>query len=179
MTSDAVIRHYLEDAIAAEKTSETQLGQFAREGDDEEVRAAFAAHVQETQRQHERLTARLEALGGGSTSAKTFLAQLFSLAPKPIHVGHDPEERIAQNLVLAYTLESGECAMYEALAAAAEAAGDDRTEQLAREIQAQERQAADRMWRLINSRAKIAFNLLTIGETDPSVNTKVQDNPLI
>jgi ferritin-like metal-binding protein YciE len=69
--------------------------------------------------------------------------------------------------------------MYEALAAAAEAAGDNATEALAREIQAEEKQTANKIWRFIASRAKIAFNLLTVAETDPSVNTKTQDNRLL
>ncbi len=69
--------------------------------------------------------------------------------------------------------------MYEAIAAVAEAAGDDATEALAREIQAEEKQTAEKLWRLITSRAKIAFNLLTVAETDPSVNTRAQENRLI
>jgi len=124
-TSSEVIRRYLEDAIAAEKSFETQLQGFAREGDDEEVNAMFAIHAAETRRQYERLTARLEALGGSPSTAKSFLAHLFGLTPKTAQVGHAPQERTTQNLIMAFTVENSECAMYEALAAAAEAAGDD------------------------------------------------------
>jgi ferritin-like metal-binding protein YciE len=178
-TSDEIIRRYLEDAIAAEKSFETQLQGFAHVGDDEEVEAAFAIHAAETRRQYERLTVRLEELGGSPSTAKSFLAHVFGLAPKPAQVGHTPEERTTQNLMMAFTVESSECAMYEALAAAAEAAGDTATETLAREIQAEERQTAEKIWRFIGTRAKIAFNLLTATETDPSVNTRVADNRLI
>ena len=94
-------------------------------------------------------------------------------------MGHAPEERTTQNLIMAFTVENSECAMYEALAAAAEAAGDDATEALAREIQAEEKQTADKVWHFIASRSKNAFNLLTATETDPSVNTKAADNRLI
>ena len=80
---------------------------------------------------------------------------------------------------MVFTVENSECAMYEALAAAAEAAGDNATETLARDIQAEEKQTADKIWRFIHSRAKIAFNLLTASETDPSVNTRMADNRLI
>jgi ferritin-like metal-binding protein YciE len=80
---------------------------------------------------------------------------------------------------MAFTVENSEYAMYEALAAAAEAAGDTTTETLAREIQAEEKQTAEKIWRFIPSRAKIAFNLLTAAETDPAVNTKAADNRLI
>lgn len=178
-TSNDVMRRYLEDAIAAEKGFETQLQGFAREGDDDEVKALFATHAEETRRQYGRLTARLHELGGSPSTAKSFLAHVFGLAPKPAQVGHQPQERTTQKLITAFAVENSECAMYEALSAAAEAAGDDATEALAREIQAEEKQTADKVWRFIASRAKIAFNLLTVAETDPSVNTKVQDNRLI
>jgi ferritin-like metal-binding protein YciE len=178
-TSNDVIRRYLEDAIAAEKSFETQLQGFAREGDDEEVEAAFAIHAAETRRQYERLITRLEELGGSPSTTKSFLAHVFGLAPKSAQVGHAPEERTTQNLIMAFTVENSECAMYEALAAAAEAAGDEATEKLAREIQADEKQTADKVWRFIASRSKNAFNLLTSTETDPSVNTRAADNRLI
>lgn len=178
-TSNDVIRRYLEDAIAAEKSFETQLQSFAREGDDEEVKTVFAVHSAETRRQYERLTIRLQELGGSPSTAKSFLAHIFSLTPKTAQVGHEAEERTTQNLIMAFTAENSECAMYEALAAAAEAAGDDITEALVREIQQEERLTADRIWHFITSRAKIAFNLLTAAETDPSVSTRAQVNRLI
>jgi ferritin-like metal-binding protein YciE len=178
-TSNHVVRRYLEDAIAAEKSFETQLQGFAQEGDDEEVEAVFAIHAAETRRQYDRLTARLEELGGSPSTAKSFLAHVFGVAPKSAQVGHASEERTTQNLIMAFTVENSECAMYEALAAAAEAAGDPATETLAREIQAEERQTAEKIWHFIASRAKIAFNLLTATETDPSVNTRAAGNRLI
>ncbi len=178
-TSNEVIRRYLEDAVAAEKSFETQLQSFASEGDDEEVKTVFAVHSAETRRQYERLTVRLEELGGSPSTAKSFLAHVFGMTPKTAQVGHEPEERTTQNLIMAFATENSECAMYEALAAAAQAAGDDVTEALAREIQQEERSTADRIWHFITSRAKIAFNLLTAAETDPSVSTRAQVNRLI
>src|SRR3954452_14513362 len=127
-TGNDVIRRYLEDAIAAERSFETQLEGFAREGDDEEVKAVFAVHSTETRRQYERLTARLEELGGSPSTTKGFLAHIFGLTPKTAQVGHEPEERTTQNLIIAVTVENSECAMYGALAAAVEPAGDDATE---------------------------------------------------
>lgn len=55
-----LIRRYLEDAIAAERSFETQLRNFASDGDDDEVKETFAAHAEETRIQHELLAARLE-----------------------------------------------------------------------------------------------------------------------
>ncbi len=178
-SADEVIRRYLQDAIAAEGSFETQLWSFSREGDDSEVQGTFATHAQETQVQHRRLTTRLEELGGSPSTAKDLLAHLFGLSPKALQLTHAPDERLAQNLVIAYAVAASECAMYEALACVAGAAGDLVTEKLARQIQEEERRTAEKVWSFIPSRAKIAFNVLTAGEMDPSVDTKMADDRIL
>ncbi len=174
-----VIQRYLQDAVAAESSFETQLWAFSREGDDAEVQDAFAAHARETEVQGKRLTERLKELGGSPSTAKGLLAHLFGVSPKAAQLTHTVEERLAQNLVIAYAVEASECAMYEALAGVARAAGDASTERLAREIQEEERRTAEKLWSFIPSRSKIAFNLLTAGEMDPSVDTKMADDRVI
>jgi ferritin-like metal-binding protein YciE len=178
-TPTEVLRRYLEDAIAAEKSFETQLRGFATEGQDEEVQLAFANHAEETKLQYHRLTRRLEELGGTPSGAKSLLAHVFGLTPRAVQVTHAPDERVTQNLIAAFAVENSECAMYEALASVAGAAGDSATEKLAREIQAEERRTADKLWRFLPSRAKIAFNVVTAGETDPSISTRAADNRLV
>jgi ferritin-like metal-binding protein YciE len=179
-SSGSLVKRYIEDAITAEKSFETRLRGFAEEGDDAEVQAAFLTHAEETRVQHERLSARLQTLGSGTSSAvKTFLDQLFSFTPKATQIGRSREERVVQNLIVAFAMEKSECAMYEALATVAAAAGDAATEELARDIQAQESETADKLWRFIPSRAKIAFNLLTAGEIDPAIETKAPDDRII
>src|ERR1700751_1028678 len=142
-TSTDVIKRYLQDAIAAERSFETQLQGFAKEGDDEVAKAAFHQHAIETRQQYERLTVRLEALGGSTSAAKSFLAHVFGLSPKTAQIGHEKEERTTQNLMMAYAVENSEMAMYEALTTVAEAAGDVETAALAREIQAEEKRTAE------------------------------------
>jgi ferritin-like metal-binding protein YciE len=83
-TATDVIKRYLVDAIAAEKSFETQLDTFSKEGDNEQAKSLFAQHAQETKSQYERLTSRLEALGGSTSTAKNILAHLFSNAPKAL-----------------------------------------------------------------------------------------------
>lgn len=178
-SSSDVMRRYLEDAIAAESSFESQLRAFSAEGDDEEVRGAFAEHADETRRQYYRLSARLEQLGGNPSNTKSMLAHLFSLTPRLAQASHRQEERTAQNLIMAFSVETGECAMYEALATVAEVAGDSVTQSLARDIQAQERRTAERIWRFIPSRAKIAFNVLTAGEIDPALATRAVVNRVL
>ncbi len=172
-TSTDVIKRYLEDAIAAEKSFETQLQGFANEGDNAAAKAAFHQHALETRNQYERLTARLEALGGSTSAAKSFLAHVFGLAPKAASVGHEKEERTTQNLMMAFAVENSELAMYQALISVAEAAGDTETAALARSIQAQEKQTADKVWALLSPAAVDAYRRLTSGTAGSTSRTAV------
>jgi ferritin-like metal-binding protein YciE len=174
-----IIQRYLQDALAAERSFETQLETFSREGDDEEVQQAFSTHARETSLQARRLEARLQELGGSVSTAKSLLAHLFGMSPKAAQLTHTAEERLAQNLVIAYAIEASECAMYEALAQVAREAGDSATERLGREIQEEEVRTAQKLWSFIPSRSKIAFNLLTAGEMDPAIETKMADDRLL
>jgi ferritin-like metal-binding protein YciE len=171
--SEDTVRRYLEDAAAAESAFETQLRAFATEGDDEEVKTAFRTHAAETRTQLKLLSARLEELGGETSSIKEAAARVLSLAPPTVQIAHASEERTTMNLIAAYTVEAGECALYEALIEVARAAGDETTVTLARSIQAEAHRTADKLWSFIPSRSIIAFNVLTIGEVDPSIDTKV------
>jgi ferritin-like metal-binding protein YciE len=155
-----VIQRYLDDAIAAEKAFEAQLRAFAEEGSSEQVRHLFLQHAEETRRQYERLTMRLQELGGEPSTAKSLLAQLFAFTPKIAHLGHDIVDRVTQNLMVAYAVECFEVAMYEALVAVAEAAGDQDTALLARDIQEEERETAANVWHLIAPWAHTSFNKL-------------------
>jgi ferritin-like metal-binding protein YciE len=160
-TGTDLIKRYLEDAIAAEKSFETQLNGFANDGDDNEAKAVFSKHAGETRSQSERLTARLEALGGSTSTIKSFLAHVFGLSPKTAQLGHEEQERTTQNLIIAFAVENAECAMYEALATTALAAGDEITARLATEIQGEEKKTADEIWQLISPSARYAFAHLT------------------
>lgn len=80
---------------------------------------------------------------------KSFLANMFGLAPKTAQIGSDESERVTQNLIMAFSVENSEVAMYEALALAAATGGDAETEQLARTIQKQEQETADKIWALL------------------------------
>jgi ferritin-like metal-binding protein YciE len=160
-TAVDIVKRYLQDAIAAEKSFETQLEGFSKEGDDSEAKAAFAQHARETRSQYERLTARLEALGGSTSGLKSFMAHVFGMSPKAAQVGHEAEERTTQNLIMAFSVENAECAMYEALITAATAAGDELTATLAREIQAEEKRTADKVWSMIAPAARYAFARVT------------------
>ncbi len=86
------------------------------------------------------------------------LASMIGMLPKAAQIGHEKEERTVQNLMMAYTVECSEMAMYEALATAARQAGDAETEQLARSIQAEEKATAEKIWAHLPVASRIAFN---------------------
>ena len=158
-----IIQRYLQDAIAAEKSFETQLRGFAKEGDDDLVKSMFAQHADETRDQYEALESRLKALGGDTSTMKSVMAHMFNMAPKAATVGHEKEERTTQNLMMAFAVENSEIGMYECLAATASAAGDRETESLARRIQNQERETAEKIWRELPRVAVTAFERISSG----------------
>jgi ferritin-like metal-binding protein YciE len=163
-TSRESIESYLEDAIAAEKTFETQLRDFAKEGNSERIHAMFQQHADETRRQYERLTMRLKELGGDTSAAKSFIAHLVGLSPKLAQLGHDVMDRLTQNLIMAYAVENCEVAMYEALIAVSESVGDVPTAELARSIQAEEQATAEKVWKHIPAVALSAFDKMAGAE---------------
>jgi ferritin-like metal-binding protein YciE len=159
-TAQEVLARYLEDAIAAEKSFETQLTGFSEEAEDSTVKALFRQHAEETKQQYTVLTQRLEELGGSTSVVKSFLAHIFNFAPKIAQIGHDKYERQTQDLMMAYAVENAEVAMYESLVQVAQLAGDTRTEELARQIQQQEEQTAEKVWAQVAPAARRAMQAL-------------------
>ena len=152
-----VLRVYLEDAIAAEKSFETQLHGFSDQAKDSAVKQLFQQHAEETKEQYVQLSARLKQLGGSASTLKSMLAHIFNFAPKIAQMGHDEYERQTQNLMMAFSVENAEVAMYESLAEVCRIAGDAETEALALKIQKQERDTADNVWKQIAPAAKRAM----------------------
>lgn len=149
-----ILRRYLEDIIAAERSFETQLTFFSKEGDDSLARRAFAEHARETAAQYDQLSARLQALGGTPSTAKGFLAQVFAVTPMTAQAGHDATEHVTQNLMMAYAVENAEVAIYEVFSVVAGDAADRETEQLAQEIQKQEKATAEKLWPMLGQAAR-------------------------
>jgi ferritin-like metal-binding protein YciE len=158
-TQDAieVIKDYLQDAIAAERRFETQLRAFAMDAmDRSDVRELFERHADETREQHVALTDRLRELDGAPSGVESLLAHMFTVTPTVALTHHEQEEKITQNLMIAFAVENSEVAMYESLATVASAAGDGATENLARKIQNQERLTAEKVWKQIAPAARRA-----------------------
>jgi ferritin-like metal-binding protein YciE len=148
-----VIKRYLAEAFAAEKSFESQLQRFAKDARDESARRVFNDRALETKRQYERLGDRLHSLGGSPSIGKVFFGHIFGPAPKTDQTGHERDERATRNLVTTYAVVNSEIALYEALATMAEAAGDPDTVELARAIQSEKQAAAQKTWKLLPAAA--------------------------
>jgi len=157
-----ILKTYLEDIIAAEKTFEAQLTGFSKEDDDPAAQQVFAQHARDTHTQFERLTARLQSLGGSPSTAKSALAHVFALAPAAAQTGHHAIERTTENLIMAYSVENAEVAMYEVFVTVAADAGDRETEQLALEIQKQQKETADKLWKLVGPAARRSIQQVSL-----------------
>jgi ferritin-like metal-binding protein YciE len=149
---DRLIR-YLDDAWAVEKALVTVLGDMAEEVNDPQVRALFQEHRRVTHEQEERLEARIRALGKEPSGGKGFFNQMVAKIGDVLHAAHDDDDKTTQDLMKAYATENFECAMYQSLASYATAIGDGETAQLARQHMQQEKEAADRVWPLIQPTA--------------------------
>ncbi len=153
---DTIVR-YLQDAEAAERTFEDALAALSKTGDQPEVQAALAAMSLKARTQHERLDARIEALGASRSTTKSALAHVLGFAPRLAQLGETEEQKSTQDLMITIAAAAAEAAMYEALATAAAAAGDSATEQLARQLQDEERQDYRQAAALLRESALHAF----------------------
>ena len=156
-----VLANYLEDTIAAETNFESLLTSFSKTGRQDTVQDLFSKLSWRAKKQHERLTARLNALGGSKSAAKSALAHMLGFAPAVAQAGHEPEEKNTQNLIMTCAAASGEIGMYEALAAAASVCSDPETERLAKELQKEESDDWEMTWALLPGSARDAFYAVT------------------
>jgi ferritin-like metal-binding protein YciE len=153
---DIIVR-YLQDAEAAERTFEDALASLSKAGDQPAVQSALAGMSQKARAQHERLEARLQDLGASRSTAKSALGHALGFAPMLAQAGETAAERSTQDLMITIAAAAAESAMYEALATAAAAAGDTTTEQLARQLQDEERQDYQQAAGLLRQSAIQAF----------------------
>ena len=167
-SSSNLMQRYLQDAIASERSFESQLRSMAEEGDNPRVQELFVSHADETKRQCNRLIARLQVLGGSPSATKSILAHIFGSIPKAGQIGQAKEDKDTHNLIIAYAIEQSEVASYEALKVAAEAVGDIPTANLAEEIQREEQMTAQRIWNLIPANSRLSVERQSSGEWDKS-----------
>jgi ferritin-like metal-binding protein YciE len=151
------IGRYIEDAIAVEASSITGLKDMMSEATDPQDAMLFQQHLTETERQKDRLEAFLHARGQHTNRLKDLMNKIGLAATDLLHAGKDAGDKATRNLIQAYAIESMEVAMYESLYAAATEAGDTEVAALAKEIQAEEEDAAKKIFPRIAPMARTAI----------------------
>src|ERR671917_515693 len=102
------IARYIDDAISVEEASITGLKDMISEATDPQDAAMFQEHLTQTQSQKDRLTARLQALGGSHSGLKDVMNKIGIAATDLLHGGKDAGDKATRNLVQAYTIENME-----------------------------------------------------------------------
>lgn len=157
MTSQQMIATYIQDAEAAERNFEDALASFGKTGEQGAVMSFFEWASAKAKTQHERLAARLRDLGGSPSTGKSVLAHLLAFSTTTAQIGQAPAEKNTQHLIMCVGAAAAEMAMYESLATVAASAGDAVTEQLARELQVEEKDDFDKAWALLAPSAQDSF----------------------
>jgi ferritin-like metal-binding protein YciE len=156
-TQEYLTKH-LENVIAAERNFEDVLSRFSSEGEQEDVKGMFSQLSAKARTQHQRLEGRLRELGGEPSTLKSVIAHVLAATPLVAQAGQTPQERNTQHLIITYAAAAAEMAMYEALATVSRTAGDFTTEQLARQLQAEEKEDHTMVWTMLDSSATRSFD---------------------
>jgi ferritin-like metal-binding protein YciE/nucleoside-diphosphate-sugar epimerase len=140
---DSTLLAYLRDVHALEGQAEKLLEAGAERVDDKHLEAAFRDHLEETQRQRERIEVLLEERGSGPSSAKDAMLKAGGLNLSAFF-GAQPDST-TKLAGFAFAFEHLEVAAYELLRRVAARAGDEGVVAAATEILAEERRAAERV----------------------------------
>jgi len=151
------LKTHLENVIAAERNFEDVLSRFSSEGEQDDVKEMFSQLSAKARTQHQRLEGRLRELGGSPSTLKSAIAHVIAATPLVAQAGQTPQEKNTQHLIITYAAAAAEMAMYEALATVSHTAGDFTTEQLARQLQAEEKEDHRIVWAMLGSSARRSF----------------------
>lgn len=142
MSDKKTILNWLKDAFAMEKESEEIMEHRLSDVEDQpEIKQKVEEHLEQTRSQAERIKDRIEALGGNVSEIKAGMYNLAGyMTARSTGIFSD---EVVKNGIADYTQESMEAASYQALAAGAEAVGDEETAELARQIMREEMTMAE------------------------------------
>ena len=140
---------YLNDAYAAEIGAIKAMEATISEATNADLKTALTSHLDQTRRQADRLTARIDTLGGDKSTSKAIVDEIIAIGSHFTNMLHDHDDKQTQDTIKAVSLEAFEVATYTALNAYAGAIGDTETADLAQSILAEEKQAHDQLLSLI------------------------------
>ncbi|HEX6652678.1 MAG TPA: DUF892 family protein [Thermoleophilaceae bacterium] len=148
------IVQYLNEAHGAELALVRQLQAQIAMTPSGQYRDGLETHLEETRRHAERLEGRLAELGQGNNPLQVGLGALESLVGQALALTKTPfdlvrgtggEEKVLKNAKDSCAAEALEIATYAALARLAHAAGDAKTDRLAKSILRDEQRMLDRL----------------------------------
>lgn len=148
---------YLNDAYATQMGAIASMEDMPSVSRSGEFLSAVQSHMGLAKAHADELAARLGALGGTKSEAKSVVNQLGAKIGYFANIFHDSVDKDMQNATRLYALEELEVAMYTALQAYAQAAGDEETARLAERHRLEEEQAARQMLSLLPKLAEAAI----------------------
>jgi len=172
-TIDEQLVKYLTDVHSIEQQALTQLKRAPDIAGDPEIREVFQQHLHETERQEERVRARLDARGASPSKVKDIagaaggVGMLLFAKSQP----DTPGKLVAH----AYSYEHLELAAYELLRRVADRAADAETSTVARDIAAEELRMAGRLESVFDRAAEASLREVA---PDPSEHGEQLDKYL-
>ena len=143
---DQLTKH-IDEAIAMEQDVLRMLDAMIETTDDNEIKEELREHKLQTERQSDRLRARLEAHGSEPSTVREAGGILGALMKSVVDVART--EKAGRNARDAYATEHMEIASYPLLERVAQRAGDEETAEVARQNRSEEEEMArklDRHW---------------------------------
>jgi ferritin-like metal-binding protein YciE len=143
---DQLTKH-IDEAIGMEQDVLRMLDAMIETTDDEEIKEELRQHKLVTERQSDRLRARLEAHGSEPSMVREAGGVLSALMKGVLDVART--EKAGRNARDGYATEHMEIASYQLLERVAQRAGDEETAEVARQNRAEEEEMArklDQRW---------------------------------
>jgi ferritin-like metal-binding protein YciE len=137
------LTQHIDEAIAMEQNVLRMLDGMIESTEDEEIKEELRQHKLETERQSDRLRARLEAHGSQPSVVREAGGVLGALMKSVADVARS--EKAGRNARDGYATEHMEIASYQLLERIAQRAGDEETAEVARQNRAEEEQMARRL----------------------------------
>jgi ferritin-like metal-binding protein YciE len=139
---DQLTKH-IDEAIAMEQDVLRMLDAMIETTDDEEIKEDLREHKLETERQSDRLRARLEAHGSEPSMVREAGGIVGALMKGVVDVART--EKAGRNARDGYATEHMEIASYQLLERVAQRAGDEETAEVARQNRAEEEAMARKL----------------------------------
>lgn len=134
---------HIDEAIAMEQNVLRMLDSMIETTDDDEIKQELRQHRIETERQSDRLTARLEAHGASPSVVREAGGVMGALMKGVLDMARG--EKAGRNARDGYATEHMEIAAYQLLERVAERAGDEQTAEVARQNRAEEEAMAKKL----------------------------------